>query len=204
MKNNIFLIIFFIFFSSCSREKKSLCIKMPNTKETLFYILPSEEEVQYCQYYLYSTYFGEKNANCGVLRIIGDKVLVKFSAPWENHYEELFSFHTNLDTECQISIWHRNWEAGKGNDFVLKKYNVRLDTIFYTNHTKVAKLEIENLIHIDPAIGPLNAIIFFSSSQGFIGSYYTSQERPLEIIESRGDILKEKIDYSMYSFFKIK
>jgi len=76
---------------------------MPNTKETLFYILPSKEEAQYCQYYLYSTYFGEKDAHCGVLRIVGNKVLVKFSAPRENHYEELFSFHANLDTECRIS-----------------------------------------------------------------------------------------------------
>lgn len=189
----------FLFLSHCSREVKQPCIKSTITTTTLFYITATEED---CKYYLYSTYFGEKNAHCGMLWVVGDKVLVKLS-PLKNHYEELFSFQANPSTKNEISIWHRNWEEKRGDHFVTKKYDVILDSILYRGMEKIAVIKIRELIHIAPETGPLNAVVFFSSSLGFIGSYYTSDKTPLEIIESRGDILKGQLDYSRHSFVKI-
>ncbi len=204
-RSNSFIFLVLILFTCNARPVNNLCLlQQPYSTETLFFLKPNVEEHQDCKYQLYSNYFENKTSPFGELQLINSHVQVKFYNLERAKFEDLFSFQSELGTKNRISIKHRDWEFGKGTDFVTRSYEVILDGFFYRGTERIAKLRFLNLIYAFPEVGVLDAVVFFSSNLGFIGSYYSYDEEPQKVIEARGDVLKEEIDYSGYSFVKLK
>lgn len=179
-------------------------LHQPYSTKTLFFVEPIARDDNGCMYQLYSSYFGTENSPLGELRLKNDSVQVRLNKLEGANFEDFFSFQSKLGTKNQISIRHRNWMEGKGHEFVTKKYEVILDSFINRKPAIIARLKIPKLIYFSSDTDPLNAVVFFSSELGFIGSYYSHDEEPKKVIEARGDVLEKEIDYSDYSFVVLK
>lgn len=206
MNNRLFILLFFSAFLTIlrCRETKSFgsCNFALTPSSRMFLFVDSIFETNFpCVYHINSSYF-EAELFMGKLTFKDKTVLVNFTNE-DGCWEDFFSFKESKGSQNKITIRHRNWKEKKPDEVIQIEYTVILENILKIKNDKIAHLRIVDVIHSNPEIGNMDAIVFFSSAKGFIGSYYSSTLEPCLIISAAGNILENQIDYSGYSFVTI-
>ncbi|MEZ4930817.1 MAG: hypothetical protein R2788_01640 [Saprospiraceae bacterium] len=206
MENTNLILFFFLFFIlSCNNGEKidgkcflDYSIEKENT-DLLFYV--SAKAGNGCAYNIGSSYL-DNEINRKML-YDGQKMYLKLSNT-QDKYQLVFTIHDKKGTNREIRIKHRNWSEGRGFDYVIKNYEVEIIYNEIHENEQFGLIKICKLISAFADIGDMDGILVFSSNRGFIGSYCSDPAKPNFIINKKGDILEQFIDYSTFSFREIK
>jgi hypothetical protein len=97
------------------------------------------------------------------------------------------------------------FNINKFQDYITLDYEIFVTEKYALHDENFIQVRLKDIIPIDKTIGLgyCDAVVFFSDKQGFIGSYLYDSNEPKLIIEKRGNILEEIIDYSNFESVKI-
>lgn len=168
--------------------------KKENEPQKLILYIDSLVSTDSCIYTLASAYLDEFSG-----RFYFDGRNGYFLGAEQSSYQLMFSIVGKEGSKNKISIRHRDWlESSSSSE--TQDYVVSLDRIFKEDSSTLTVLRINGLITAFREVGMLDAVVFFSSDKGFIGSYYSDPQYPDLVIERKGDILEDFIDYENYKF----
>lgn len=208
MRTKITRLICFVllgfFTANCSRTSESKCsffIEETNFDSKLFLSLKNTEDGK-CLYDLQSNYYYDVDS-LWYAKIINDDFHVNMDDDL-NSTEVMFSFSDSIGNERYITALTPNWKEKRGNELILRKLKVELINKLTEDGITFFVLKFFKAVYIDVLERELDVCVFFSPKDGFIGTYYMDPMYPDQIIQKEGNILVDKIDYSHFSFVRIK
>jgi hypothetical protein len=154
-----------------------------------------------CIYELGSGYLD--NSTYKKLAFDGTRVFVNLVAESED-FKQLVTFKDSIGQTRTIRIMHRDWEGGNGESLIVKSYQVEVLKKVSKGEENFIVFKIKYLISAFPEYGTMDGVLFFSDIRGFVGSHYFDPHTPLTIIENSGYILDDLIDYSKFSFARLR
>ncbi len=108
------------------------------------------------------------------------------------------------DKAYSINVYQYAWVPDAPDSLQNNVHKVIINDIIENGDEKFVKFTIKGLITGFPELGTMDGIIFFSTKSGFIGSYFLMPDQPEIILEKRGNILENLINYSDNQFRLIR
>jgi len=196
-----FICLSFMLTCSTTEEVNPVCLEdaifFENSK-MLFYLCGTDDSDR-CFYMVCSSCLDK-----GVERrsfFDGDKLYISFSSM---KYNTLLSFADTIGTERFIDVV-RKWKEGRRLETAyVSREKVVVQNIFYRGEGEIVVLLLwPSLFYASTDLGYLDGMLFISNKKGFIGSYLSYPINHRLIIAPVGDILKDKIDYSKFTFGRL-
>lgn len=134
-------------------------------------------------------------------KLLFDKDCCVVSFGSEN-WERLFCFSDSVGVSRKISFCHKLFyeETDRSS---MPKLHLSVQNVLKKKDEIYVVLRFYEVIFLPDFDRPLDLIVFFSNRRGPIGCYYFDPGYPSYIIEAKGDILEDKIDYSKFSFRRL-
>jgi hypothetical protein len=194
-------LFFMLFLAACYSGQRSNCVLFDVVKKQkaglpILYI-DSLVNTDSCIYTIGSTYLFDIYDY--QFYFDGNNGYVKLSPKVES-FELFFSTSSSSSKLNKVNIHQYDWIGDDPAQQISETHAVLRDSVYRVGNEDIVKITIKNLATAFPEIGVLDAVLFFSVSRGFLGSFYLDPHKPTHIIEKRGDILEEIIDYSKYEF----
>lgn len=206
MKKIIFFLIIisllFLFYCLNKHGKEAKCFEKTYDSRDLnyfvFYIDSIDKDK--CIYFIKSNWVVTEFQR--LMYFDGKNIFVDFAN--ENKFVVLASFKDSIGKKRIIKMKNFDFfNANKSQEYITLDYEVFVSGKYALHDENFIQIRIKDIIPIDKTIGYWDAVVFFSDKQGFVGSYLYNYKEPKLIIEKRGNILEEILDYSNFKSVKI-
>ena len=197
----IILFVLICFYSiKCSKKQNysSDCLLSDIKIDEKLFLSFSEKENQDCAFSLTSSYSYFEVDSTAKLLIEGEDVFINLSGK-ENVYEKFFSLNQKIGEKRKIQIKNRDWKGGNGFNFVTRDYNIEIINKLELENEVILFISIIDFIYSLEIDRSYDAVVIFSSKNGFIGSY-TVDNLEKVILSQRGEIFDKIVDYSNFEF----
>ena len=206
MKNKVCSIYFFlsILVLQCGRNDVTdvncgLNVTTLNSKLFLYF---DKKTAKDCEYSLRSNYYSDVDS-LWCAKLINSVLWVSLDQDVSNK-DILFSYDDRVGNERQVYSIVPDWGGLGGDSLISRTIRVKLIYKLKDQGRTFFVLKFNEVAYFDVAERRIDAYLVYSSSEGFIGSYFIDPNYPTQILQKEGNILLDKIDYSSFVFSRVR
>lgn len=187
-------------------QEECECFELTNNVWIPFIGIDEEVSADNCEYYLMTYDIPPKSKSINKRLCFTNKTLkIKAGFPFEK-YDIIHQGNDTIGTIRTFLFSEKiKYDCFDENCYENSLIRVRLVNKIMKYDKIIKILEFHNFKYRGvEELTDLVLTVFFNDKDGFVGTYMYQSFDPTKLISARGDILRDVIDYSDYSFYKLQ